>query len=155
MGNTDLVFKGDMTMWVKFAKSLKLKILMRDPNFAANKTAIQALLTENDLLTADCKIGVFENKENNSNPLFENDRRKLNTPQNIRASSTLALFLFQNGDPRASVFMERAVSPSAVYGDYVGLPQGGYTLGSSYANRTSRALLRADDPVYFMSLRRS
>jgi hypothetical protein len=31
MGSTDLVFKGDMDMWVKFAKSLKLKILMRDP----------------------------------------------------------------------------------------------------------------------------
>jgi hypothetical protein len=151
MGNTDLVFKGDMDMWVKFAKSLKLKILMRDPNFASNKTAIQALLTEGDLLNSDCKIAVFENKENISNPLYENDRRKLNTPQNLRASSTLALFLFSTGDPRASVFMERAVTPSAVYGDYVGLPQGGYTLGSSYANRTSRAVLKATDPVYFMS----
>lgn len=152
MGNTDFVFKGDIDMWTKFAKSLKLKILMRDPDFASNKTAIQALLAEGDLLNADCKVAVFENKENNSNPLFENDRRKLNTPQNIRASSTLALFLFTNGDPRASVFMERAATPDAVYGEYVGLPQGGYTLGAAYANRTSRALLKANDPVYFMSL---
>jgi hypothetical protein len=152
MGNTDFVFKGDIDMWTKFAKSLKLKILMRDPDFASNKTAIQALLSEGDLLNADCKVAVFENKENNSNPLFENDRRKLNTPQNIRASSTLALFLYKNGDPRASVFMERAATPDAVYGEYVGLPQGGYTLGAAYANRTSRALLKANDPVYFMSL---
>ncbi|MBK7133619.1 MAG: SusD/RagB family nutrient-binding outer membrane lipoprotein [Bacteroidales bacterium] len=123
MGNTDFIFKGDIDMWTKFAKSLKLKIFMRDPDFASNKTAIQALLVEGDLLNADCKIAVFENKENSSNPLFENDRRKLNTPQNIRASSTLALYLFKNGDPRASVFMERAVTPDAVYGDYVGLPQ--------------------------------
>lgn len=152
MGNTDFVFKGDIDMWVRFAKSLKLKILMRDPDFASNKSAIQDLITEDDLLNTDCRIAVFENKENISNPLFENDRRKLNTPQNLKASSTLALFLFANSDPRASVFMERAVTPNAVYGDYVGLPQGGYTLGSSYANRTSRALIKATDPVYFMSL---
>jgi hypothetical protein len=152
MGNTDLVFKGDIDMWVRFAKSLKLKILMRDPDFASNKAAIQALITEDNLLIEDCKIALFENKENISNPLFENDRRKLNTPQNIKASSTLSLFLFQKGDPRTAVFMEKAVSPSSAYGDYVGLPQGGYTLGASYMSRTSRALLKATDPVYFMSV---
>lgn len=152
MGANDFVFGGNIASWVKFAKSLKLKILMRDPNFANNKTAIQALLTENDLLTADCKIAVFVDKENNSNPLFESDRRKLNTTQNIRVSSTLARFLFANSDPRAPIFMEKAVTPDAVYGSYVGLPQGGYTLGAAYANLTSRAVLAATDPVYFMSL---
>ena len=151
MGNTDFVFKGDLDMWVKFAKSLKLKILMRDPAFATNRTAIQALLTENDLLNIDCKITVFENKENNSNPLFESDRRKLNTTQNLRASSTLSRFLFKNSDPRASVFMEKAETPSALYGNYVGLPQGGYTLGATFQKTTSRAVLTAKDPAYFMS----
>lgn len=152
MGGNDFLFKGNIASWTKFAKSLKLKILMRDPNFAGNKTAIEALITENDLLTTDAKISVFVDKENNSNPLFESDRRKLNTQQNIRASSTLSLFLFQNNDPRAGVFMEKAAAPDAVYGAYVGIPQGGYTLGAAYGNKTSRAVLAATDPVYFMSL---
>jgi hypothetical protein len=152
MGNSDFVFGGDIEMWVKFAKSLKLKILMRDADFASNKAAIQALLTEDDLLDGDCKITVFENQENKSNPLYENDRRKLNTNQNIRASSTISLFLFQNNDPRAAVLMERAETPDPVLGAYVGLPQGGYTLGSAYGKRTSRVLLKATDPVYFISL---
>ena len=152
MGSNDFLFKGNIASWTKFAKSLKLKILMRDPNFAGNKTAIEALITENDLLTTDSKISVFVDKENNSNPLFESDRRKLNTQQNIRASSTLSLFLFQNKDPRAGVFMEKAATPDAVYGVYVGIPQGGYTLGAAYGNKTSRAVLAATDPVYFMSL---
>ncbi len=152
MKKTDFVFEGDIDKWVKFAKSLKLKILMRDPAFAANKVAIQALLTENDLLNDDCRITVYENKENNSNPLYENDRRKLNTFNNIRASSTLSRFLFANSDPRASVFMEKAFTPDKVYGNYVGLPQGGYTLGAAYGNLSSRAVLIAKDPVYFMSL---
>ncbi|TAL80945.1 MAG: SusD/RagB family nutrient-binding outer membrane lipoprotein [Bacteroidetes bacterium] len=152
MGNADFVFNGDIGMWVKFAKSLKLKILMRDNDFASNKAAIQALLTEDNLLDEDCNITVFENQENKSNPLYENDRRKLNTPQNIRASSTISLFLHKNNDPRAAVLMERAETPDPVLGDYVGLPQGGYTLGSAYGKRTSRVLLKATDPVYFMSL---
>ena len=152
MGANDFVFGGDINLWVKFAKSLKLKILMRDPDFTASKTAVQALMTENDLLAADSKIAVFVDKENNSNPLFENDRRKLNTTQNIRASSTLSLFLFKNSDPRAGVFMEKAVTPDPVQGSYVGIPQGGYTLGAAYGNKTSRAVLAATDPVYFMSL---
>lgn len=151
MGNNDFVFGGDINKWAKFAKSLKLKILMRDPVFGNNSAAIQALLSENDLLATDAKIAVFVDKENNSNPLFENDRRKLNTTQNIRASSSIARFLRVNSDPRASVFMEKAVTPDAVEGNYVGLPQGGYTLGASYANKSSRALLKAEDAVYFMS----
>lgn len=152
MGSSDLIFGGDIDMWGKFAKSLKLKILMRDPNFAANRTAIQALLTEDDLLDADCSIVVFQDKENNSNPLYESDRRKLNTQNNLRASSTLSLFLFKYSDPRAPVFMDVAASPDPIYGSYLGLPQGGYTLGSAYQNKSSRALLAATDPVYFMSL---
>jgi hypothetical protein len=152
MGNADFIFGGDITMWVKFAKSLKLKILMRDPDFASNKTAIQALLTEDNLLNADCKIAVFSDLENKSNPLYENDRRKLGTTQNIRASSTISLYLFKNNDPRAAVLMERAETPDPVLGSYVGLPQGGYTLGSAYGKKTSRVLLKADDPVYLMSL---
>jgi hypothetical protein len=152
MGNADFVFGGDIEMWAKFARSLKFKILMRDPDFAANQTKILALLTEDKMLDSDCKISVFTDQENKSNPLYENDRRKLNTTQNIRASSTISLFLFQNNDPRAAVLMEKAETPDPVLGDYVGLPQGGYTLGSTYGKRTSRVLLKATDPVYFLSL---
>ena len=159
MGDNDLIFGGDLDRWAQFAKSLKLKILMRD--FSANSAAISTLLTENDLLTSgtendanpiDAKITIFEDKENNSNPLYENDRRKLNTQNNIRASSTLAKFLKQNNDPRAGIFMEpRVDDPDPVWGEYVGIPQGGYTLGAAWGNRSSRARIDANDPVYFMS----
>jgi hypothetical protein len=47
--------------------------------------------------------------------------------------------------------MEKAVTPDPVYGSYVGMPQGGYTLGSSWGNRTSRAVIQATDPVWLMS----
>jgi len=99
----------------------------------------------------DSKVAVFEDKENNSNPLFENDRRKLNTQENIRASTTLSRFLKQSNDPRAAAYMEKAVIPDSVWGEFTGIPQGGYTLGSVWGKKSSRARIDATDPVYFMS----
>ena len=47
--------------------------------------------------------------------------------------------------------MEKAVTPDPVWGAYNGIPQGGYTLGAAWGNKSSRARLEATDPVYFMS----
>ena len=144
----DFVFSGDITKWIQFAKTLKLKVLMRD--FEANKSAIQTLLNENDFLTSDAKMNGFTDKENNSNPLYESDRRKLNTKNNIKASATLITFLKAYNDPRIEDFFERGI----VGNEFVGLPQGGYSLAAATIdpNSTSRAKLDATDPVYFQSV---
>jgi hypothetical protein len=145
VGTEDFIFKGDMDQWVKFAKTLKLKLLMRD--FATNQTAIEALLAEGDLLsTKDAKMTGFSDVENKSNPLYEYDRRKLNTFFNIKASNTLLSFLKAKNDPRISDFFETNVD-----GLYVGLNQGNFTLSGPLANATSRAKLAAEDAVYFAS----
>lgn len=146
----DFVFGGskgnDMKQWVSFAKSLKLKLLMRD--FEVNKSVIQALLNENDLLTVDAKMDVFQDLENKSNPLYENDRRKLNTPNNLNACVTLCDYLKKYDDPRLSDF-------------YNPNPDGTGTTGLKYGDRPSSSvlpisavsisILSAVDPVYFMS----
>ena len=94
----DLVFAGDVNKWIQFAKSLKLKLLMRD--FDTNKAAIKALLDEGDLLSVDAKMDCFQDLENKSNPLYENDRRKLNSTVNIRACATVCDYLKKYEDPR-------------------------------------------------------
>lgn len=174
MGKSDLVYAGDINNWVKFAKTLKLKVLMRD--FAANQSAIQALLTEGDLIAKDAKLTQFTDAENKSNPLFENDRRKLNTTTNIRASATLVSFLLANNDPRIAVFAEPATQyikpgetakddkltpvPISMQPYYRGLDQGTY--GNNTFSSTvfppqahSRAVLVATDPVFFLSVAES
>lgn len=135
----------DMSKWVSFAKSLKLKLLMRD--FEANKTAIQTLLTENDFLTVDAKMDVFVDAENGSNPLYENDRRKLNSTVNLRACNTLSEFLLNFDDPRAEVFYDPNNS-----GDIAGLDYG-YRPSSQAvpSGSISVATLSPTDAVYFMS----
>jgi hypothetical protein len=151
MGTSDIIFKGNIDNWIKFAKSLKLKILMRD--FATNQAAIQALLTENDLLTVDAKVDIFEDLEHKSNPLYEQDQRKLNTNSNLRASNTLLKYLLAKNDPRISSFFhptEQSLTNPALP-KYVGLEQGDYTANGISNAQTSRAIIGAKDPVYFMS----
>ena len=54
---------------------------------------VKALLDEGDLLSVDAKMDCFQDLENKSNPLYENDRRKLNSTVNIRACANgLRLF---------------------------------------------------------------
>lgn len=134
----------DMKKWVSFAKSLKLKIYMRD--FDANKAAIQALLTENDLLTVDAKMDKFMDLENKSNPLYENDRRKLNTRNNLRACVTLCDYMKFTKDPRLDDFFnpnEDGTGTTALkYGDR---PTTIKTQQISIVN------LAPTDAVYFMS----
>lgn len=147
MGNQDLVFAGDIDKWRKFAKSLKLKVLMRD--FTTNALAIKSLLDEGDLLLSDARVDAFEDIKDKSNPLFESDRRALSTGANIRASKTLLSCLLKNNDPRIADFYET----NDINGQYTAYAQGNYNATSTEypVGSTSRAKLAATDPVYFMS----
>lgn len=153
MGKEDFVFQGDISQWMKFAKTLKLKLLMRD--FTANQTAIQTMLTAGGFLdTRDAKMVDFADVETKSNPLYEYDRRKLNTSSNIKASNTLLNYLKLNNDPRIPIFFEKATvkgTPSQWY-EYVGLDQGDFNATGLQTNETSRLVLTATDPVYFTSV---
>lgn len=146
LGKADFLYSGDIDSWVKFAKTLKLKLLMRD--FQANTTAIEALLTEGDLLVDDAGvIGHFADEFNKSNPLYEMDRRTNNTPNNIVATSAAVAFLTKNNDPRIA----------ASYETYTGV-FGGFEYGTTsnkdiypIGSVISRARLTATDGVYFLS----
>lgn len=147
IGKQDLVFNGNVNKWIQFAKSLKLKLMMRD--FATNRAAIQALLDEGDLLTVDAKMDCFLDLENKSNPMYEYDRRKLNSSVNIRACATVCDFMKKYGDPRLNDLYNKNVDGS------------GKTTALKYGDRpnsvevTTRMIsvtkLEPTDPVYFMS----
>jgi len=144
----DYIFGGDISKWIQFANTLKLKILMRD--FTANQAKIQTLLNSpaGTFLVGDATLGVFKDIINNSNPLFENDRRKLNTTTNISGSKTLINFLKANNDPRISAFYELNNAKVPVYN---GLAQGDFAITGYKIDSVSRAKLAATDPVYFIS----
>lgn len=87
-----------MDSWAGFAKSLKLKMYLKD--FDAHKSDIQALLSSGGLLEQDCAWVNWEDGTNKGNPLYEFNIRQLNTTENIRACHTFLEYLLDKKDPR-------------------------------------------------------
>ncbi|WP_455626315.1 SusD/RagB family nutrient-binding outer membrane lipoprotein [Parabacteroides sp.] len=160
----DYYFNGKIDKWVAFAKSLKLKVMLRD--FESYKSQISSLLSDGNLLEEDCAVTVFEDATNKGNPFYEYNIRQLNTRENIRASHTLLEFLLANEDPRImELFLPTTVAQRRIdagetltYREtFEGLPQG--TKPSSQAEdeesvplvNSSRYKQAYDDPVYLMN----
>ena len=137
---SDMVFGGDTEAWFQFVNTLYLKILLRD--FEANKTEIQNLLTEDNFLAEDASFDNFTDAADKSNPLYESDRRQLNTTNNIRCCSDV-LNVLAATDPRLNYF-------------YDNHPATGIA-GVAYGNtgdptQTSRLALYPTEPVYFSTV---
>lgn len=112
----DIMFHGDMSMWIKFANTLKLKMLMRETE--VNGSSIAGQLSG---LTADDFLGAGENAA--VNPGYSNASNSQQNPmwQDIgyntsgtaytdnsyyRACSYAVNFYINNNDPRAYYFYE-------------------------------------------------
>ena len=135
--SSDMILKGDTDAWFQFANTLYLKVLMRD--FNANKSKIESLLTEDNFLEVDAAFDNFSDAADKSSPMYESDRRQLNTTNNIRCCSDVFNVL-DGSDPRLLYYYDNhpatgvAGSPYGMAGD---------------PTETSRLALSATDPVYF------
>jgi len=142
--SVDMLFGGDTDNWFKFANTLYLKMLMRD--FDNNKAAIRSVLASpvGFLDTADAAFDHFSDAADKSNPLYESDRRQLNTPANMMCCSDIFKVLSLD-DPRLTAYYDNFYN---LAGDDV--------LGVAYGEQpdkvTWRVKLAATDPVYFASI---
>lgn len=135
--SSDMVFGGDTDAWFQFVNTLYLKVLLRD--FNANKAKIESLLAEGNFLEQDAAFDNFEDKADKSNPLYESDRRQLNTTNNIRACSDV-LGVLSEDDPRLDYFFDN--NPD---GGFAGSPFG----QAGDPTETSRLALYPTEAVYF------
>lgn len=138
----DFVFGGNMDKWVQFANTLKLRILLRQSNVRDNVASGAGSLT--NFLTEDASMHNFVDLPNNSNPLYESDRRRLNVATNLRASATMYSYLDANGDDRLDAY----------YGAGNPLAQGDYQSTVSPVG-VAVVELSATTPVYFISTEES
>ena len=163
VSNYDCFLGGDMSKWVAFAKSLKLKAYLKD--YAANASQISALLAAGGLLEEDCAWTAWEDATNKSNPLYEMNICQLNTTENIRACQTFFDYMLMNNDPRIVYIYEPTTAAKQVYTTeaewiahladcYEALPYGAEKIPNTTAApiaSTSRFRQRIDDPVYLMN----
>ena len=127
-GADDVIYGGDMSLWLKFANTLKLKVLMRlsekDP--AKAQTGI-ATLSGATFLGDDTPFGDGEDAQvrysstaGNKNPLYA-EEVGLSRTQNLVASSTVIDSMVANDDVRVEVFFEPTTA-----GTFVGVKQGNF-----------------------------
>lgn len=152
-GQEDLIYRGDMRKWIKFANTLKLKIYIRQA--FARPTVAQAGIEELYLNGAefiapgeDARVS-FSDATGANNPLFQ--ELDLTTPQNVVASLTSTDALQNDSDLRLGKLYDR--SPNT--GQYDGLIQGVGTADggvyNDYARPDSTIILNKSAPVYLMT----
>jgi hypothetical protein len=153
-GTQDLVFGGNMDNWKAFANTLKLKIYLRminaHPDVAT--AGITALYNSGAIfLTTDAAVTNFTDAPGLDNPLYEMNKRQLNTTNNLRASSTFVKWLEQNSDARIIYYFQVANPNSINQGDYEN-NNVTYQAAKTFRNTDNS---EATDPVEFISLAES
>jgi hypothetical protein len=143
----DFIFGGDMDNWTKFGNTLLLKLHLRltEVNPGLAQSGITALINSGaEFLDVDAGMNTrapfnqFEDAADRSNPLYETDRRQLNTTLNLRASKTLYTYLSTNADPRLAKY----------YGAGNPNNQGDF---ENTATNLSLVTLNPTTPVFFIS----
>jgi len=149
----DLIFEGDVDQWIKFANTLKLKLMIRFS--AQNPTKAQTLITAlvnsgAEFLDTDAAITSYYDQPDRGNPMYEADRRNLNTATNLKASLTMVNYLETNGDPRLDEFYDAPIAGGSI----TGMRQGTSSTPSTVLNSQtiSGAKVLPTDPVYLISL---
>jgi Starch-binding associating with outer membrane len=145
-GAEDYFFAGDMTKWIAFANTLKLKMYLRMVNAkpAEAEAGIKALYNANaEFLTEDASITQWVTTPNKQNPFYAENIYALNTSTNLKASVTFITWLKKNNDPRIVSYFGTA-SP-------VGIDQGNY-LSTNPTYKTATVFVQhATDPTQFIS----
>jgi hypothetical protein len=140
----DLFYKGDITKWIKVAKSLKLRTLMtmvdKDPTKAA---AIGAMMTAGGMVSsaADNFFVPFQNIQGKWNPKYDIANRYNGNLNFFFASKYVTDYMDPMNDPRLPKYFDK---PSTAT-NYVGVQPGAD--GFDNINpRISVTLHRADEP---------
>ena len=142
----DLVFNGDMDNWQRFANTLKLKMYLRMVNAKPEEAeqGVKSLFDGGALfLETGAGITTFEDLPNYSNPFYEQNIRRLNTNDNLRASATFVSWLLANNDPRVESYFGSA-TPTAIN-------QGDYSSTNPAYPGAAIFVQHATDPAWFIS----
>ncbi len=100
----DFIGDGDMDMWMAFAKSLKLKMMLRlSETSTYDNATVLAYVQQGGFLSSNAEIpgAIWEAKDTKQHPMVEfNTGAAGYISGNVIASRTMIDYLFVNSDPR-------------------------------------------------------
>ncbi len=155
MGADDLMYGGDATKWLKFANSLKLRILMRTSETGANADAIKSLIASGSFIETEADLAKvdFSGTPGNQNPMWA--RMTWGVGDYYFASNGTINQLNRLEDPRIGSFYKRATLGSFT-GQFRGIDQGSienepFTANTNEYSKSTTVAVAADNSVFFMS----
>ena len=118
----DIIFGGNMSRWIQFGNTLKLKMLLRVYRVGDifDQAEVIALANGGNLLSVNAQMTLFEEAANKSNPFYDVNYDRLGGV-NHAASQTIVSFYQANNDPRLDTLYEPGSG-----GAYTTKPQGDF-----------------------------
>ena len=149
----DFIYGGNVTKWVKFGNSLKLRLYnhlsKRDPNAATNFLATNPQLIDD--YSVNAKVP-FYTSATNSNPIYQFD--VLSGRKDNAVASTIVDKMKSLNDPRINVYFTTVANDGAGYKGQVrgNIPGDGIDdSGENLYSRVGTAFASADSPVMLIS----
>jgi len=148
MAGQDYLFGGNLSLWMAFANTVKLKIAMRNLDFDPSGSAaiIAELEALDNYLEQDVMLDIFGTAVLKQNPLYATDQN-LNTTINLVANRTLSEFFTTNGDPREAIMFQANSAGNLLldHGDH-------RATTSSHPEKSNRTLIwDPQRPVYLLT----
>lgn len=155
VGVDDFIFQGDIAKWIKFANSLKLRVLMRTSEVNAQGPAVQALISNGTFIESvdDMPFIPYSGNSGDQNPMFA--RAEFGVGMFYFASNATLNLLESLNDPRAEVLYTKATTGTFA-GNLRGIDQGTiddepFTAPASDYSMASPYAYSATKPVILMS----
>ena len=116
----DMIFDGDLDLWIKFANSLRLRLAMR----SGNQEMVAELIAENNLIESNENSARFSYIDNQEwwNPYYEMHRGSINqsAPENAgtstpKISELMIRELGLKNDPRLAIYAKPMEADNTTY----------------------------------------
>ncbi len=162
VGDDDFVYSGDISKWIKFANSLKLRILMRTSEVDPQGAAIQNLINTGSFIETvdDMPLIPFTDVAGNQNPMY--GISEFGVGMFYFASNATLNVLEALEDPRGEVLYKvattgpaanqlRGIDQGTIDDEPFTAPQSDYSIASDYAyGATKPAILMSPWEVWFL-----
>jgi hypothetical protein len=146
----DIIYNGDMSMWLKFANSLKLRVALRmaDVESTTASTAVNEAVTSG-IFTSNADNAQFNylSADPNINPQAEDYK----TRNDFAASNVMVDELARLGDPRIGFYYSPTVETGTYIGEVYGLSEANAALTRNDSiSQRNPTVLAADAPGIYL-----
>ena len=160
IASNDLIYGGDMSLWEKFANSLKVRIyLTLTAGGVDKKSEIASLISGGKVFTSgadDAKLNYISSPSTNSNPVWQWCNPTSDRKDDYRMSNTLCDYMRGSSadsanpaDARLKLYADGVISGS-FKGKYIG-SKNGTTGGQNTTSRVGSQFFSATSPFHLMS----